>query len=162
MFEDFLRDHGFPVDIIPTRPLFRRIVEEHILPAIHNDVKFEWVNSHHNPARLTHVDGIAVDQHAREHPDIELRPDFVDVPDALILGHADEIRAWHAQMPLEQIHRRLKSGDDQETERACVALELSGGARPEDLPIIEHALAGEALSLYTRDRLRRLLPTTSD
>jgi len=65
-----------------------KVVREFVVPKIKNKIELQEIGTIHNPIRASMVDGIEVDW--IEEQDIELEPEFVDVPDEDILRIAKE------------------------------------------------------------------------
>lgn len=83
---DFLYDHGIKVD---DEPVLVRVVREHVLPAIDQQVDVYEVCTIHNPLRARAVDGVEWDSYTAD-TDGVLTPEYVDVPDDVIIAIARE------------------------------------------------------------------------
>ncbi len=84
----FLHAHGFDLGELNHVDVLRAVLEGYVLPAIRNAVEWRSISTLHNPVRVTSVDGLAVDNLQADHPDVRLVPEFVDVPDEVILTYA--------------------------------------------------------------------------
>jgi hypothetical protein len=88
ILDAFLHDHGFDLAEMSAHDVLCSVLESHVLPAIRNQVAWKSVCTMHNPLRVTSVDGNPIDNYKTDHPGIDLQPEFVDVPDEVVLGHA--------------------------------------------------------------------------
>ncbi len=62
------------------------LYKKHVLPKIQREFKYVVMNPpHHNPIRITHVDGIEIDLEADFHDGIKLLPDYVEIPNDVVL-----------------------------------------------------------------------------
>lgn len=85
----FLHDQGIDLGIVDHNRVLQAVVEGHVLPAIQNVIEWRAICTMHNPVRITSVDGSTIDNMQTDHPDVKLVPDFVEVPDEIILGYAE-------------------------------------------------------------------------
>ncbi|HEX8199545.1 MAG TPA: hypothetical protein VF590_03595 [Isosphaeraceae bacterium] len=99
ILQEFLHTHGFDLAELSTHQVLRSVLEGHVLPAIRNRVAWKFVSTLHNPVRITSVDGMKVDNYETDHPGITLRPEFVDVPDGVILTYARDASASRNAQP---------------------------------------------------------------
>ncbi len=72
-------------------PVLRRLVRDHLLPALEQEVVVYDIETSHNPIRAESVDGRAVyDTEPKRNVGIELTPEFVEVPYAVVLAAVRE------------------------------------------------------------------------
>jgi len=62
------------------------LYKKYVLPKIEREIKYVVMNPlHHNPIRLTHVGGVEIDWDADFHDGIELLPDYVEIPNDVVM-----------------------------------------------------------------------------
>ena len=152
LIDNFLESHNFPIDIIDTSPLWERIFTQLVLPEIENDLTFEWTPSMHNGARAKTVDGNVIDHTAEKHPDVHVRPEYVDVPDHRILQWANELRDDYLAIPRSTIQSQMASGCYSQVSEAFTALQVKGIC-DEDHDMISATCADERLDESLRRRI---------
>ncbi len=82
MLDDLIFDAGIELD---EHELLIRVVRSFVLPQIDQHVDVFEIGSIHNPIRADAVDGKKVDNYSDDHGVPPLTPEFVDVPDDVIL-----------------------------------------------------------------------------
>lgn len=70
----------------------RRLVREHLLPRLDQQVELTDIDTIHNPIRALTVDGVEIDWY-EDYPDGTLTPDSVEVPYDEVLRIAREVSA---------------------------------------------------------------------
>ena len=89
VLDPILRRLGFDLDVVNTNDILVELVTNHVLPVIENTIEFEVVATHHNPVRITRVDGVPVDNFdVQSHDRFRLRPERVRIPEDVIRDHA--------------------------------------------------------------------------
>jgi hypothetical protein len=76
---DWLEADGIDYVSLRWRPVLQRLVREHLLPRLDQDVVVYDIETSHNPIRAESVDGVRIDSCA-DNDHIVLTPDHVDVP----------------------------------------------------------------------------------
>ena len=153
LIENFLETHEYPTHIIDLSPLWQKIFTQHVVPTIQNSIEFEWIPSLHNGARAKTVDGQLIDHTVTEHPDINIRPSYVDVSDDDVLQMAMVLRDCFMDMSRDEIVAGMKSGNNCEVESAFTAMQLHG-IREEDHDIIAATCSDERVDEGTRRRIQ--------
>jgi hypothetical protein len=88
---DWLEADGIEYGRAPWHPVLRRLVREHLLPVIDQNVAVYDIETIHNPIRAETVDGVQVDDYQRDPTAVPtLTPDHVDVPYAVVLAAVRE------------------------------------------------------------------------
>ena len=123
------------------------------LPKIENDLDFEWTPSLHNGARAKTVDGNVIDHTAEKHPDVHIRPEYVDVSDHRILQWANQLRDDYLAIPRSTIQSQMESGDYSQVSEAFTALRLQGICG-EEYDLIMTACNDKRLDESLRRRIR--------
>lgn len=78
---DYWDDQGIDYSGIDWRQVLRRLVRDHLLPALtrHHRIEVYEIETIHNPIRASVVDGITIDAHEMNRG-LTLNPESVDVP----------------------------------------------------------------------------------
>jgi hypothetical protein len=90
---DWLETDGISYGDISWHPVLRRLVREHLLPALEQTVVVYDIETIHNPIRAESVDGIRVDDYYQtgiRGETLTLTPEYIEVPYALVLAAARE------------------------------------------------------------------------
>lgn len=82
MLNDLLFDSGISLD--NEHDLLIKVVREHVLPAIKQQVVVYEIKTIHNPIRADSIDGVKVNVY-QDNEHIKLEPEFVEVDDSVIL-----------------------------------------------------------------------------
>ncbi len=98
VLEPILRGMGFDLAVLNTHHVLIDLVRDHVLPKIENEIEFEVIITLHNPIRITHVDGVLVDNYKASHPEVKLRPVSVRIPAYRIRECADRHLAHAAAL----------------------------------------------------------------
>jgi hypothetical protein len=88
ILQSLLVQHGFDLGTLNDHDVLRSIIKELVIPAIVNCVEIQELSTLHNPVRITAVDGAPVDNSRASHPEIDLQPTVIDVPDEVVLEYA--------------------------------------------------------------------------
>src|SRR5438045_2988249 len=89
ILQPLLVQHGFDLGELDDHGVLRAVVRDLVIPAIVNRVEVREICTMHNPVRITAVDGVPVDNYKADHPEIDLQPEVVEVPDKVVLAYAD-------------------------------------------------------------------------
>jgi hypothetical protein len=101
MIANFLEAHGFENynDYgINSHKLLKKILLKYVIPKIKNKLEgfSTGLETIHNPMRVCYVDGIEVnDIDMAQYAKITLEPEYVDVPDEIVLEEAQKIKEEH-------------------------------------------------------------------
>lgn len=85
MLDDLLFDNGINLD--NDHDFLIKVVREHVLPAVKQQVDVYEIVTIHNPIRAERIDGVLVNIYD-DNKHIKLDPEFVDVDDSVILKMA--------------------------------------------------------------------------
>jgi hypothetical protein len=84
LLDPILQDMGFDLSVLNAHEVLVEIIRDHVLPKLENEIEFQVIGTLHNPIRITRVDGVVVDNYRPSHPEIDLRPDCVEVSDDVL------------------------------------------------------------------------------
>lgn len=85
-------DLGVPI-VIDDHAALRRLVREHLLPALTQTVVVYDIDTIHNPIRAETVDGVAIDDYA-DNDHIELTPAYITIPAGIVLRTIADVDEW--------------------------------------------------------------------
>jgi hypothetical protein len=88
ILQPLLVRHGFDLGELNDHDILRAVIRDFVIPAIVNRVEVREMSTMHNPIRITAVDGKPIDNMRANHPEIDLRPEAIDIPDEVILAYA--------------------------------------------------------------------------
>ena len=88
---DMLDDLLLNNDITPNPKILIRVVREEVLPKIDQHMDLYQFSTSHNPIRAEKVNGVEVD-HYNPSLSMKLTPEYVDVPDDVILEIGRDIQ----------------------------------------------------------------------
>lgn len=120
--DPILKRMGFDLMVLNAHHVLIDLVRDHVLPKIENKIEFEVIITLHNPIRITHVDGALIDNYKASHPEVELRPRSVKIPDYRVrdcanrhLAHAAAVERLKDLLPrdkddLERAHAAVTAG----------------------------------------------------
>lgn len=88
---------GFDLGVVNTSEILVELVKDHVLPLIENVIEVEVVATHHNPIRITRVDGVLVDNFdTASHERFCLQPERVQIAEDVIGDYATRWLCSHS------------------------------------------------------------------
>jgi hypothetical protein len=92
---DWCEDEGIAYVDLDWHTALRRLVREHLLPALaeHHSVEVYDIETNHNPIRASIIDGQEIDDTAGVDEAPELTPDSVTVPGEVVAAVVREVSA---------------------------------------------------------------------
>jgi hypothetical protein len=89
---DWCEENGVDYNIRDWHGTLRRLVREHLLPKLDQQVELVDIETSHNPVRAEKVDGVEIDWYA-DYPDGTLTPECVEITYSEVLRVAQRVRA---------------------------------------------------------------------
>jgi hypothetical protein len=90
---DHMDEIGIAYDAVDWHAALRALVRAHLLPEVekHHTIEVYDITTIHNPIRAAVVDGMEIDDYSPR-PQVDLKPDGVDVPMATVIEALEATR----------------------------------------------------------------------